>query len=419
MSGYKPYSILFKFPTMGRKDKFFNTLDIYYNNIADKSNSRFVISMESSDSDMNNDLVKNRLNDYYNLSYYFGNNDSKISACNADMRGQEFDIVVLASDDQIPIVKGFDDIIREKMRENFSDLDGCLWFNDGYTKDKLNTLCIIGKKYYDRFNYIYHPAYRSLWSDNEFTEIAIKLNKIKYFDNVIIKHEHPFNNGNMSVYDFVYNKNDKMDRFDRVLFAERKSQNFDMGEYEKKWSILILTLEKRREKFNYIIGRIKSQIRENNLSKNINILISSDNGEKIVGLKRQELIRACKSEYCCFIDDDDDVSDDYIKLMWEGINTNPDCISLEGIITTMGKNPKKFIHNLKYNKYFEKDNVYYRPPNHLNVMKTKFFKRYLFREDMKTGEDTDFAMRLCKSGDLKTQYEVGKPYYFYNYNPIK
>ena len=66
--------------------------------------------------------------------------------------------------------------IRQKMIKHFPDTDGVLWFFDGWRKD-LNTLCIIGRKYYERFGYIYHPDYKSFWCDAEFTEVANKLKK--------------------------------------------------------------------------------------------------------------------------------------------------------------------------------------------------------------------------------------------------
>ena len=58
-------------------------------------------------------------------------------------------------------------------------------------RDRLNTLCILGKKYYDRFGYIYNPEYISVWSDNEFMDVGNILEKQTYFDEVIIQHQHP------------------------------------------------------------------------------------------------------------------------------------------------------------------------------------------------------------------------------------
>ena len=39
--------LLIKFPTRGRKDKFFSTLNIYHNNCEDIENTEFLISIDS------------------------------------------------------------------------------------------------------------------------------------------------------------------------------------------------------------------------------------------------------------------------------------------------------------------------------------------------------------------------------------
>jgi hypothetical protein len=112
------------------------------------------------------------------------------------------------------------------MTELYPDTDGVLWFNDGNQGDKLNTLCILGKKYYERFNYIYHPDYTSLWADNEFMDVANLLNKQTYFNDVIIRHEHP--DVGLGQRDFVHFDNIKFDYIDKEIYLKRKSNNFNI-----------------------------------------------------------------------------------------------------------------------------------------------------------------------------------------------
>ncbi len=183
--------ILFKYPTFGRKDWFFDTLDKYYSMISNKTDFKFVITMNTNDGSMNNDEVKARLDKYPNLEYFYGNHDGKIAAVNADMQGQEFDILFLVSDDMIPQVKGFDDRIRKDMSDNFPNLDGALHYKDGFQSgvDKYISLSIMGKKMYDTFGYIYHPAYKSIWCDIEFTDVVKQQGKYKYFPDVIVRHD--------------------------------------------------------------------------------------------------------------------------------------------------------------------------------------------------------------------------------------
>jgi hypothetical protein len=186
------YKLLVKFPTRGRPDKFFTVLDRYYYGAKRKDLTSFLITCDKDDLTMNNDSVRERLQkNYKNMVVVFGNSNSKIEAVNNDMNlAPEYDIILLASDDMVPEEKGYDEVIRNKMKELYPDTDGVLWFFDGYRRD-FNTLCILGKKYYERFGYIYHPSYKSFWCDNEFTDVANTLKKQTFIDKVIIRHIHP------------------------------------------------------------------------------------------------------------------------------------------------------------------------------------------------------------------------------------
>ena len=218
--------LLIKFPTRGRKDKFFSTLNIYHNNCEDIDNTEFLISIDSDDTEMNLEDVVNRISSYKNTKVVVGNSLSKIDAVNRDLNEFEnkWDILLLASDDMIPQVKGYDTIIRDNMSFNYPDTDGILWFNDGFQGNRLNTLCILGKKYYERFNYIYHPDYKSCWSDNEFMVVGNLLKKQSYIDQVIIKHEHP--DWGYGKNDFVHQKNVSDFNYDLNVYKTRESNNF-------------------------------------------------------------------------------------------------------------------------------------------------------------------------------------------------
>lgn len=218
--------LLIKFPTRSRPEKFFEVLDKYVALLEEPENTFFLISCDQDDLTMNNPEAIERLSGYRNLEFGFGSNKNKVEAINADMNGKEFDILLLASDDMIPQEFGYDTIIRQNFRKFFPDTDGVLWFNDGYQGNRLNTLCILGRKYYDRFGYIYNQSYISLWCDTEFTEVSKILNKVKYIPHVIIKHEHPVWLG--QEWDDLQKKNDSFNIRDMEMFAERKKSNFGL-----------------------------------------------------------------------------------------------------------------------------------------------------------------------------------------------
>jgi hypothetical protein len=218
-------NILIKFPTKGRREKFFKVLDLYYNLCNDVNNIKFQITIDEDDLFMNNHDVLEKLKTYKNIIVDMGMSENKIHAINRNVPNSDWDILIVASDDMIPKVKGYDDIIRNKMEELYPDTDGILWFHDGNRKD-LNTLTIMGKKYYDRFGYIYHPSYKSFWCDNEFTQVGNILKKQTFIDQVIIHHEHP--DWGFGGKDYLYSLNSTFNNHDKNMFLTRKAKNFDL-----------------------------------------------------------------------------------------------------------------------------------------------------------------------------------------------
>jgi hypothetical protein len=219
--------LLIKFPTRNRKNKFFTVLKQYQRLCEDIENTFFLITLDNDDDEMNSPEVVDIFSTFKNIKYVYGNSISKIHAVNRDIETvDEWDIVLLASDDMTPKVKGYDNIIRNKMKEHYPDTDGVLWFNDGHQGNNLNTLCILGKKYYERFNYIYYPEYKSVWSDNEFMLVGNILKKQTYFDEVIIEHEHP--DWGYGTNDDIHNTNHKNLNFDKNLYYNRKLINFGL-----------------------------------------------------------------------------------------------------------------------------------------------------------------------------------------------
>ena len=159
---------------------------------------------------------------------HYGNHKSKIEAVNAGMRAfTQWDILVLVSDDMIPVVRGWDDIVVSDMVNRFPDLDGALNYNDGKREDGLCTLSIMGRSLYKRFGYIYHPAYKSEYCDNEFTEVCNALGKMARIDRVIVKHEWYEATGK----DDLFVRNRALNAVDKKTYARRKSRGFPKREY--------------------------------------------------------------------------------------------------------------------------------------------------------------------------------------------
>ena len=219
--------ILFKYPTRDRKEWFVSTLSKYYEQISDNCNFEFVISLNKDDSAMNNKTIQSYMNSFKCLSYFYGDHANKILACNADIDlKKEWDILVLVSDDMIPVVKNFDEVITESMQKHFPDTDGALHFNDGHEGDKRNiTFSIIGRKLYERIGYVYHPDYKSFFCDNEFTDVVRSMDKYSYSEQVIVEHRH-WSCKDTPPKDSLYCRNSKMGKPDKQTYLKRKSLQF-------------------------------------------------------------------------------------------------------------------------------------------------------------------------------------------------
>jgi glycosyltransferase involved in cell wall biosynthesis len=178
------------------------------------------------------------------------------------------------------------------------------------------------------------------------------------------------------------------------------------------WSILICTIAERRALYEALVGKLAKQILGINAERDVELIRFLDNRELTTGAKRNELVEKARGMYISFVDDDDDVSDEYVRLLYQGAQQGKDCLSLEGIITVNGNNPQQFIHSLRYTNYTKWHDVYHRPPNHLNVIKKDLIAAFKFPEK-NFGEDFDWSMEVCRAGVLKTEVLVEKPLYFY------
>jgi glycosyltransferase involved in cell wall biosynthesis len=150
-------------------------------------------------------------------------------------------------------------------------------------------------------------------------------------------------------------------------------------------------------------------------------LLSDDRMHISVGQKRNELLQKAQGEYVCFIDDDDDITDDYIKLVMEGIETGKDCMSLRGVYICDGVDGGIFEHSIRYKKWETvegKEVKYLRYPNHLNTIKASIAKKFKFPEK-NHGEDYDWSTVIHKSELIQTEHYIDDIMYYYQFDSKK
>ena len=181
-------------------------------------------------------------------------------------------------------------------------------------------------------------------------------------------------------------------------------------------SILIPTLQERAASLELLVDEIEAQLKQSLFaSGEVEVLFDgAARGAKTIGAKRNDLLRKAKGKYIAFIDDDDMIGPEYINLAFETYIHTFDCCKLNGIITFDGKAPREFIHSIEYDHYFEKDQVYYRCPNHLNFIKRELVQDIPFPEN-NFGEDTEWALAVRDAKVLRTELMHSETIYYYQY----
>jgi len=343
---------------------------------------------------------------------FYGNSKTKIQACNANMSEVDYpwDIVVLVSDDMIPQVSGWDDVIRSHMMSRFPDTNGILWFNDGCQGEKLNTLCVYGRKIYEEFGHLYEPEYKSFYCDTELTDRcrADLKDRCLYVPYCIIRHEHP-GAGYTQNNDALYQHNSRFWLDDMFAYIRRKKYAYD-------WTAMIATIPGREGKLQSLLASIREKVNRIAPDLRLEICLDFDNKESSIGDKRQRLLQRAAGKYLCFIDDDDDITDAYVEDVWAMIQGNFHVMRLWGQIGDY-----RFMHSTSVKltdpmATKESPPIFQRPPNHLNPMLSDIAKIVPFKSAT-YGEDLDWTMNLCRTGFLQTEYRREGPsrvHYIYN-----
>jgi len=108
-----------------------------------------------------------------------------------------------------------------------------------------------------------------------------------------------------------------------------------------KFSILILSIPSRFDIFKPLVDKIMAQIGDR---EDIEILSLFDNKSLHIYEKRNGLMKMARGSHIAFLDDDDDIADDYVSKIAEAIKENPDAdvISFNQICYLAGKKARVF-----------------------------------------------------------------------------
>lgn len=186
-----------------------------------------LVSIDDDDFTMHNERIYDFIRLNPKVRFVSGPHESKVAAINRDMdKAGDWDILVNMSDDFFFVQQGWDNIIRQRIKDVWGgSLDFYAHFSDGYTHEHLCTMSILGRKYYERDGYIYYPGYKSFSCDAESYYVGMMRGRYHYFPEVLAKHQHPANSPAPN--DETYRQNSLHTDHDVKLYFERLKRYFN------------------------------------------------------------------------------------------------------------------------------------------------------------------------------------------------
>lgn len=224
--------ILYKLATRSRPERFAETLKSIIEN-SSNDNYLVLVSIDADDESMQKYIEDKELGLGYphvNAIVVNGTSKNKIDAINRDVDrvsaewNINWDVLVNISDDMLITSPEFEQVVRSCYSHG---TDLFLHLPDGYVNEALATMSIVGREYYQRFGYIYHPSYESVYCDNEAMDVAKILGKYTYVKRHLFVHNHPANVGK-HLWDEQYERTEAQGTHakDCYNYQERKAKNF-------------------------------------------------------------------------------------------------------------------------------------------------------------------------------------------------
>jgi hypothetical protein len=98
-----------------------------------------------------------------------------------------------------------------------------------------------------------------------------------------------------------------------------------------KLSVLILSIPSRNSQMIGLFNKLQAQVAVLSECESVELLVLMDNCSKSIADKRNDLLRSARGKYIAFLDDDDDVGEDYIDALIGVIDSgnSPDCITFK------------------------------------------------------------------------------------------
>ena len=178
-------------------------------------------------------------------------------------------------------------------------------------------------------------------------------------------------------------------------------------------TIMILSIPSRIQK--HLIPLYEKLLKQAESYPEVEILCLIDNKKMSIGEKRQSLIDIARGKWVAFMDDDDDVTDDYMETIVNTIKKEPaDVITFDQHCIVNGREfTVNFDMNNPNERYIPGMTHIKRPPFHMCFWRAEIAKQAKM-ESSSYGED--FAWCSLMYPKIQSEAHIDKILHLYRYN---
>lgn len=142
----------------------------------------YILSIDADDDDLDSYRA---LAARHSVQLVVAPNRTMVEAVNRGASASDGDLLIVVSDD-FGCPEGWDRALADIAGDQ---RDVAILVADGF-QDRLMTLPIVGRDFYERLGYVYHPAYRSMFGDDDLTDVARRSGVLVDSRHLLFPHRH-------------------------------------------------------------------------------------------------------------------------------------------------------------------------------------------------------------------------------------
>lgn len=186
---------------------------------------------------------------------------------------------------------------------------------------------------------------------------------------------------------------------------------------QPKWSICILTVTSREQRFLALADELLSQIGPGGRPVEV-VALRNPGGLTMpeVGALRQALLDDAQGEFVSFVDDDDWVERDYVSAVMHALSCAPEPVDFVAFWHAYHRNgfrePRPVVTGLQHGGWYDTPQELVRDITHINPVRTAIARKAGFRAT-EGAEDYPYDAALRELLKDSRQVEIRRVLYYY------